>query len=189
MARLQRRYQGTSVPRSGPSQARATRVTAVRDVITAQALGAACVGSGMVALHFATAQGIVVVRCPVDSFCAAARAPRDHHGNPWPAFNGSTRDSLPKSGPERLTRRPGRFHPALADLPVGGCLPHCRKLSPETVTALRVAWERCQEDSSIRVAHVVRQLGISRSTVDAYFHRFSPAQAPQPVLKPSGRIL
>lgn len=175
-----------------------SRVTAVADVIAAQALEAACVGSGMVALHFATAEGIVVVRCPVDSFCTVARTPRDHHGNPWPAFNGSRREalqakleadaasSIPKGMQPRQNRSP-RFHPALADLPTGGVRANARKLSDETIASLRTAWERCQADPTIKVAHVVRQVGVTRPTVDAYFARFQAQRSP--VLKPSGAIL
>jgi len=191
----------TKTPAQTTYRPRRMRVTEVDAAIRAQALEAACVGSGMVALHFATAKGIVVVHCPADPFCRLARGARDHHGRPWPAFTGSKRDALQavleadaagsahkgivhfsesgvKPDPQKSLRGGiPRFHPALADLPEVAIRTGCRKLTDESIKSLRTAWERFITDQSISVSHVVRQLGAARGTVESYFRKFRSAQS------------
>lgn len=53
-------------------------------MITATAVDAVCMAGMRVAVHFATASGVVVVLCPLASFLAKVRAERDHNGSYFP---------------------------------------------------------------------------------------------------------
>lgn len=85
----------------------ARRVTDVSQIVVAQRVFAICKAGPIVAMHFSTADGIVVVRMPATDFVEKAQRERDSNGNPFvmplvtDLVEADAAATTPKGAPER----------------------------------------------------------------------------------------
>ena len=153
-------------------------------MILANSLVAVCKADKLVALHFATAQGIVVVRLPLTSFLAKTRLPIDSNGVPLTQPLSTLAQAEADAEQVPITKgSPDRVNVEHTALPKShGPVP----LAPVLVEALRSHF-----DQGKTAAHAARYTGTAYETARRYFVAFRQAAATerQPIAKPSGKLL
>lgn len=169
----------------------ARRVTDVAQIVVAARIVAVCKADQLVAMHFATPKGIVVVRMPLADFVEKAQAARDNHGVPFTtplapdqAEVDAEQVPITKGNPERAPAyyQPNRYGP--------------RGLTPEVRSALRAAFQARKLGQNSRTqGEIADALGVHPSTVSAYFSRFRDEANTTlytnhaPITKPNGLLL
>lgn len=169
---------------SSPIAARRVRVTEVAQVIETTGIEAVMKADERVAIHLATRNGIVIVRCSLRDFNAKCRAPLDHNNRPFT----SKKDSLQVAEAD-----------AAATAAKGGLVYDLHSLSnnnygaaglpPQLITQLRHAFFDAGRELSVKT--VAYELGIHPKTVRKYFKKFAEERAAQtaPITKPNGKLL
>lgn len=161
-----------------------TRVTEVSQVIVATRLIAVCVAGNIVAQHFATPNGIVVVRSSLQSFLDHAQQPLDSNHRPFrkevqslEVVEADAKQVPITKGAPRSDGRSDRTHfYGTAGLP------------PQLVSQLRRAFFDHGRELDARA--VSAELGLHEKTVKKYFKQFAAeAAASAPVTKPNGKLL
>jgi len=135
-----------------------------------------CRAGTMVALHLATAGGVIVITADYEVFARGCRGPRDHNRHPFPAavIDDIEAEALPSS----CVRRPRRNKPNNYGQ---------RGTPPEKVEQYRQVWRRFIADPAMTVNAAAAEMGLHYSTACNWFKRFRNEPG-APAVKPNGKL-
>lgn len=159
------------------------RVTDVAELIDATGIDSVTTDGRLVAIRFATRNGLVIVKAPLKAFNDTARAPLDSNNRPFmlardiqAQLEEDAREiTVTKSGPDAkvFPKRNG----------AGNFLPKPVLDRLREIFALRQVGKDKRSYTAI-----AREVGCSNTSVGLYFHRWEKETRP-PLRKPNGKLL
>ena len=170
---------------SSPFAATRTRVTEVAQVIETTGIEAVMKADERVAIHFATRNGIVIVRCSLRDFNAKCRAPLDHNNRPFTPKKDSLEVAEADAAAVPITKGGPTDEGKSARIHFYGAA----GLPPKLITQLRRAFFDAGRELEPKT--VAYELGLNFKTVKKYFKKFAQerVEKTEPITKPNGKIL